>query len=236
MSTINSRRRNFSKALGSGAILVSSGGFIRSAHAFIDPVSGGIIAAALGSAIVAISNWFSAERRSEVDRKLAAAGYQHYWLTKLVGDEVITMDVAGQMYKSSLMTLGLLDNASKDGTSMHLKDGLIYVQRGGEGDLINAKEGLMAERLAAERYGSLPIPVEKMANNNLTKLESYRIRDDMEKSGIDTSQVALMSSRRYSVSRYPNKSSPNVEMIAYLDKSLPMVNNLSQVKYAHITV
>lgn len=230
MNTIDTSKRLSLKTAGAGILVAGSGGIIQPAHAVFDPVSGSIIALALSAAISAIGSWFSNERRIDLDTKLAAANYQHYWMQKMVGDKVVTMDVAGEMYKNSLMTLGLLSRADKDGTAFHLKSGLLYTERGGYGDTMNAKEGYLAGAVAAQ-YGRMPVPLEPMEQNNLSRDESSRIRDKLENGGIDTSRVSLIASRRYSTARNPTADSPNVEMIAYQDTTKPRVNGIPQAMY-----
>lgn len=233
MSSFDITKRLSLKTAGAGILIAGTSGIIKPAHAIIDPVSGGIIAMALGSAITAISNWFGADKRADVDRRLAAASYQHYWMTKLVGDKVITMDVAGDIYKNSLMTLGLMNTSDKDGTAFHIKSGLLYVERGNLGDTMNAKEGYLAANLA-QHYDRMPIPVEPMETNNLSPAESAVIRQKLEDRKIPTSNLALIASRRYSTARYPTANGGNAEMVAFIDKSQQRGNSKHQVMYASI--
>ncbi len=233
MKPLDSKKRKSCQYLATGLVVVASGGIIRPAHAIFDPVTGGIIAVALGAAITAISSWFSSERKNEVDRQIAAAGYQHDWTVRMLGQTPVTMDIASNAYRNVALTLGLAANVDKFGTRFGLKDGLIYVDRGRYGDTINAKEGILSGSIL-NQYETIPVPLEPMANNNLTKGESSRIRDMLGKT-MDADNIALLSSRRYSLGRQPKQSEANVEMVAFLDKSLPEVNGKPQIKYTYTT-
>jgi hypothetical protein len=228
METVDIKRRTIFKATGAGVIVVASGGILQPVSA--DPLTlGAIIIASIGAAITAIGSWLSAEKSSEISQRIAAANYQHEWRIKLLGETSVTMDVAMNAYRNELLTLGLIDNIDKYGTKFAIQDGLAYFERKESGGTMNAKETYLAG-VVLNKEGVIPAPLEPMENNNLSTRESYKIRDKLSHS-MDVSNIALLSSRRFSLGRKPKQSEPNIEMVAFIDKREPIENGKRSVKY-----
>lgn len=231
MNPIDIKRRTICKAAAASIVVGVTGGITRPVYAFIDPATGAIIAASIGAAISAVVQWFSNEKTAEINQKIAAAGFKHDWATRMLGQTPVSIGIARNAYKNEALTLGLASNIDDIGTGFAIKDGLVYVSRGRYSDTMNAKEALLADPIFSD-YGNMPVPLEPMANNNLTKAESSRIRDKLSQS-MDIDTIALVSSRRYSLEQSPKQSQANVEMVAFLDKSLPPIEGKPQVRYTY---
>jgi hypothetical protein len=228
MEKIDKNKRIFVKT-SSLMTFLAIGGMPRLAYS-VDPVTGGIIAASLAAAVSGFLNWIGGEKRLEAEKRMKAAEIQHFWFTKVVGEQKISMELAYSMYLKSLATLGLVTRADEANTTLNLNNGLLQVNRGAFSGEINAGEAL-AGKWVAEQLGTIPVPVEPMGGVALSRQEDFKIRNKLENGGMDSSQLALMASRRFSAARTPINSQAHVEMISYVDKTKPYFNDRPQVNY-----
>jgi hypothetical protein len=76
--------------------------------------------------------------------------------------------------------------------------------------------------------------MEPMNNGPLSKGDSSRIRGKFENANMDTSDIALLASRRYSLAKTPKQNEAHVELYAYVDKKLSEVGGKKVINYAYL--
>jgi hypothetical protein len=232
MNSVDTSKRFTLSALGSAALVVTSGGILIPRRAYaLDP---SLILIFIPSMITAIAQYFSASKTAEIQREnlrleglkiqdnrtLTAANLQIQWLGSALSSGKLSHTEAVDAIKKVQALFNVSSNYDGNGTGVSVEAGLLNINRGQYGGALNAPQATNALTVF-KGTGSLATPVDNA--HEPTKAEQEAASENIASSlGISESsfekKYGILSSRPFSRARYPTKNGADMNMVTVVNK------------------
>lgn len=240
------RRREFLKS--PLALTAASTLILPQKASAIDPFTGGLLIAIVPSMIDAITGIISENKRLSLERerhqaqerwekiryidsvKQTQARYISDWLNVGIATGAISYKVAAEAYASTLANIGLSSNFDGIGTAIQVRDGLLYLERGGQNGVLHAAAAQFVD-YTHDQTGVLPIPV-----SSAQTIDGYERSKAIERVSAslgmsDTEfnrNYVLGTKRKFSSARNPTPSGSDVSLYAAFNRA--SLNTSGQVQ------
>lgn len=243
-STFDTSKRFTLSAIGSAALVVTTGGILipKDAKALEPALTVGLLIAIVPSMITAITNFFSVGESSKIEREKLAwsakmeerkiqdltlqqqAKYINDWLYLGVTNGKIEYHAAVDGFSRTLTNMRLANNFDGVGTMVSVKDGVLFLDRGRYNGQLHAASTEFATS-TYQSTGAVPIPVDnpRSLDRDEKKIAIKKIADSVK---MDDTKFAA----NYVVGAGRKFSSADSPTLGGADKTLYSVFNRQQLE------
>lgn len=205
----------------------------------VDPLTGALLVAIVPSMISAITGIVSDNKRLALEQerflaqerwerikyidsvKQTQARYISDWLSVGVTTGAISYKVAAEAYANTLANIGLSSNFDGAGTTIQVRDGLLYLERGGQNGVLHAAAAQFAD-YSHDRTGILPVPVSSAQSIDGSERNKAiaRASTSLGMSDVEFNRnYVLGTKRKFSSARNPTPAGSDVSLYATFNRA-----------------